>query len=639
MSSGIGRIKAQYTSWGGSFLDFDNDGNLDVFIANGDLHYMIGWESLLLENDGTGVFTDAAQKGGAFFRTKFRGRGATVFDFDNDGRMDILMTNIADRPVLLRNRDASGNAWITLDLEGTKSNRDGFGAKVTLMAGGRTVRAEARCPTTYLFQGDRRLHFGLGKASNVDSIEIRVARRREPAAGERAARADPEDPRAGGAPLTASARRALLGACLLGTLACQGRKAPAPSGSLVIAQAPVLPAASASVRSALDARAPQGSRVILALPPLNPGNVRVLSKGLAAAGEPFVTPDGQRALFAGKRTPDAAPQIYEASLGGGELRALTSMPGGATSPTLLADGSVVFVSPVPGADDGWFPKNPAALWALPPEVRPKRLTFGTASVADPTVLADGRILFVSAMPPESSPPRVSLFTVYNDGTGVSPYACQHDGSGEIGRPRELPDGRIAFLSRATRSGRGGVAEVVLSSRPWMSRRELAPTAAGAEPLLHDPSWVQLEAIPVEPRKKPMGRISTIDPAKKSGVIFCIDANHTTYEPRTRAARVRILAAESGGTSRSLGEIPVHADGSFLAEVPADVALGFEALDEAGNVLRRLPPSVWVRPGENRGCIGCHEPHGLAPRNRRPLAVKEPPVAVGLAVRTRPGKSS
>jgi hypothetical protein len=172
MSSGIGRIKAQYASWGGSFIDFDNDGNLDVVIVNGDLHYLNGWEALLLENDGTGVFKDAAQKGGAFFRTKFRGRGATVFDFDNDGRMDILTTNIADRPVLLRNRDTSGNAWIALDLEGTKSNRDGFGAKVTLKAGGRTVRAEARCPTTYLFQGDRRLHFGLGKASKVDSIEI-----------------------------------------------------------------------------------------------------------------------------------------------------------------------------------------------------------------------------------------------------------------------------------------------------------------------------------------------------------------------------------------------------------------------------------------------------------------------------------
>jgi hypothetical protein len=173
MASGIGPIKAQYASWGGNFIDFDNDGNLDVVIVNGDLHYMNGWEALLLRNDGTGIFTDAAQKGGAFFRAKFRGRGSTVFDFDNDGRMDILTTNIADRCVLLKNRDASSNRWITLDLEGTKKNRDGFGAKVAVKAGGKTWKVEARCPTTYLFQGDRRLHFGLGKATTVDSIEIR----------------------------------------------------------------------------------------------------------------------------------------------------------------------------------------------------------------------------------------------------------------------------------------------------------------------------------------------------------------------------------------------------------------------------------------------------------------------------------
>src|ERR1035437_6747622 len=98
----------------------------------------------------------------------------------------------------------------------------------------------------------------------------------------------------------ASQRLPILGACLLGTLACQGRKAQVPAGSLVIAQTPASPAASSHPRSVLDARYPQGSRVILAVPPLNPGNVRVLSQGLVAAGEPFVTPDGQRALFSGE---------------------------------------------------------------------------------------------------------------------------------------------------------------------------------------------------------------------------------------------------------------------------------------------------------------------------------------------------
>jgi hypothetical protein len=377
--------------------------------------------------------------------------------------------------------------------------------------------------------------------------------------------------------------------------------------------------------------------VILAVPPLGPTSVRVLSKNLAAAGEPVVTPDGLRALFVGKRAPGDAWQVWETAPGGGEPRALTSMPGGAGSPALLADGSVVFASPVPGAGDGWFPKNPSALWALAPgSTAPKRLTWGAASAADPTVLSDGRILFVSAMPPEASP-RVSLFTVYNDGSGVSPYACQHDGSGEIRHPRELPDGRIAFVSLASGSGRTAIDEEVLASRPWTSRQRLAPSSVS--PLLHDAGWDEVESVPAGPRKKPMGRISTLNAAKRSGVIFCIDADHTTAGSRTHAARIRILAAGEGGTVRALGEVPVKADGSFMAEVPSDVALGFEALDAAGAVVRRVAPSMWVRPGENRGCIGCHEPHGLAPRNRRPLAVKEPPVAVGLAAPAKTAKSS
>jgi hypothetical protein len=429
---------------------------------------------------------------------------------------------------------------------------------------------------------------------------------------------------------------ALAGACVLGTLACRDRKTPPPAGSLVIAQRPTFPAATVRPRSALDARCPPGGRVILAIPPFGPANVRVLSKDLDAAGEPVVTHDGLRALFVGKRAPGDAWQVWEASLGGGEPRALTSMPGGAGSPTLLADGSVVFASPVPGPGDGWFPKNPSALWALAPgSTTPKRLTWGTASAADPTVLSDGRILFVSAMPPEASP-RVSLFTIYNDGSGVSPYACQHDGSGEIGHPRELPDGRIAFVSFASGSGRTAVNEAVLASRPWMSRQKLTPEAPSVP---HDPAWDEVESVPAAPRKKPMGRISALNPAKKSGVIFCIDADHTTVEPPTHAARIRILAAGEGGAVRALGEVPVKADGSFMAEVPSDVALGFEALDASGAVVRRVAPSIWVRPGENRGCIGCHEPHGLAPRNRRPLAVKEPPVAVGLAAPAKAAKSS
>jgi hydrazine synthase alpha subunit-like protein len=139
----------------------------------------------------------------------------------------------------------------------------------------------------------------------------------------------------------------------------------------------------------------------------------------------------------------------------------------------------------------------------------------------------------------------------------------------------------------------------------------------------------------------MGRLSTVDPSKKTGILLCLDARRNSEsDSPLPVARVRILAGRAGG-AESLGEIPVATDGSFLAEVPADVPLGIEALDEGGRVVRAFAPWIWVRPGENRACIGCHEPHGIAPRNQRPLAVKLPAVRLALPaavadVRTRGG---
>jgi len=172
-ASGILKVSAEYVGWGGNFLDFDNDGDLDVFIANGDPHSMKGAPSLLLENQGKAVFVNAGDQAGPFFKRRVNLRGSGAFDFDNDGRQDLLMTSLGDRAVLLRNRGAYSNHWLTLKLVGTRSNRDGFGALVKVSAGNRIFQAEARCPTSYVFQQDRRLHFGLGPQTQVDRIEIR----------------------------------------------------------------------------------------------------------------------------------------------------------------------------------------------------------------------------------------------------------------------------------------------------------------------------------------------------------------------------------------------------------------------------------------------------------------------------------
>jgi enediyne biosynthesis protein E4 len=171
--SGILNVSAKYVGWGGNFIDFDNDGDLDVFIANGDPHSLKGMPSLLLENTGSGNFVSAVEKGGSFFHRQLNLRGSGVFDLDNDGRLDLFLCSLGERAVLLHNQGRSGNHWLSLQLVGTRCNRDGFGAQVKVVVGNRVLQSEARCPTSYVFQQDPRLHFGLGQNTKADRIEIR----------------------------------------------------------------------------------------------------------------------------------------------------------------------------------------------------------------------------------------------------------------------------------------------------------------------------------------------------------------------------------------------------------------------------------------------------------------------------------
>ena len=172
-ASNLGPLTQKHVGWGGAFLDFDNDGDADLLIANGDAFKLQGTVPLLLENDGKGGFTDAAAKGGAVFKQVFNGRGNAIVDFDNDGRLDVVLTALADRPFLLKNRSQSRNHWLKLNLQGTKSNRSGYGTLLTVTAGDLSLRGEAICPTGFLSQGDPRPHFGLGNRSKVDRLELR----------------------------------------------------------------------------------------------------------------------------------------------------------------------------------------------------------------------------------------------------------------------------------------------------------------------------------------------------------------------------------------------------------------------------------------------------------------------------------
>ena len=171
--SGIAAPSGQYDGWGAAFVDYDNDGDVDIFKANGDMNHLFGHEDQIFENLGDGTFRDASIESGSYFRRELLARGAAFGDYDNDGDMDVLIVNLADHAVLLRNENLDGNNWILLALVGNDSNRDGVGALVTVTAGGKTQLAPKESASGYLSTNDPRMHFGLGTADVVDRIEIR----------------------------------------------------------------------------------------------------------------------------------------------------------------------------------------------------------------------------------------------------------------------------------------------------------------------------------------------------------------------------------------------------------------------------------------------------------------------------------
>ena len=188
VGAGVGRHSAQFVGWGSFFFDFDNDGDLDLFKVNADLSRLFGQEPQLFENIGGGKFRDDSEPMGDFFHHEWMARGAAYADYDNDGDLDVVVVNLNNPAVLLRN-DGQRSAWIELQLRGgmrpgntgasatgagaKRSNRDGVGAKVTLTAAGRRQVSERRTSASYLSQNDPRLHFGLDSADRVERIEVR----------------------------------------------------------------------------------------------------------------------------------------------------------------------------------------------------------------------------------------------------------------------------------------------------------------------------------------------------------------------------------------------------------------------------------------------------------------------------------
>ena len=181
LAAGLG-LHTQYLGWGTMFFDFDNDSWPDLILVNGHVypevdkfHLGSGYMEprLLYHNNGNATFTDISATAGPGINAVSSARGLAVGDLWNDGQLSVVIVNVYAKPSLLVNTVHSGNHWVAFKTIGTRSNRDGIGAKITVKVGKRTLVDEVRSGSSYISQNDMRVHFGLGLAAKLDAVQVR----------------------------------------------------------------------------------------------------------------------------------------------------------------------------------------------------------------------------------------------------------------------------------------------------------------------------------------------------------------------------------------------------------------------------------------------------------------------------------
>lgn len=184
METRLGAVSLPYVGWGTSFEDFDNDGWLDLLVVNGHVYPQIelaktdsqmGFRQhfLLHRNLGDGTFDEISREAGLHNLTLLSRRGAAFGDINNDGLIDVVVTNLGNPPTVLLNNSENKNGRVILKLVQTKSNQSAIGARAVLQTDKRTMMREVQAGASYLSQNDFRLHFGLGADEKIENVEVR----------------------------------------------------------------------------------------------------------------------------------------------------------------------------------------------------------------------------------------------------------------------------------------------------------------------------------------------------------------------------------------------------------------------------------------------------------------------------------
>jgi len=181
--SGLGYLTMQDVGWGTHFLDYDNDGIMDLLVVNGHVNKVVELTRtdvtykelpLLLRNDAKGNLHNMVDTAGPVFHNKYDARGLAVGDYDNDGDTDAIFVCLQDRPVLLRNNVGQDNGWAGFQLVGTKSNRDAIGSKLTVRLGDRKLVRWITGGASIFSSHDNRVVFGLGSRPGPAAVSLEI---------------------------------------------------------------------------------------------------------------------------------------------------------------------------------------------------------------------------------------------------------------------------------------------------------------------------------------------------------------------------------------------------------------------------------------------------------------------------------
>jgi len=422
----------------------------------------------------------------------------------------------------------------------------------------------------------------------------------------------------------------------------------------------------------LAERFPQGSKIVR----LDRGSNRPanLTSGFFGAADPRISFDGSKVLFAGKKDAAATWQIWEMNTDGTGQRQLTHCDGNCLAPAYLPRDAFAFSGEVQEAGGSrtyqiFFAKLDGS------EAHP--ITFGPGDYELETVLQNGLILASARAPLQTrgeSESSRNLYTLRHDGSGLAAFRCEHQTPAIRSQAEELEDGSVVFVKTralgpevggdlaAIRRGAthnsvvGPPSALIWSPRQLeadrliVARRVPTPRSAGKfglysfdfihgkfqAPIYEDSELSSIEAVPVAAHSAPRWYWSTLSPKANAGYFICLNASLSADAPKGRMvpqpSRVRVLALDSATQKEtSLGDASVEQDGSFYIAVPPDRPVRFELLNAEGKVVRQQQSWIWARPGEEHGCVGCHEDRSVAPENRWPMALRrfDTPTCLGV----------